>query len=79
MDRYLPFVGSSIGFCEESCELTNPVDVRGLDATLYDFVCRADYGDFTRRVMLLTQRDFEDRVTTSFIDENGTRRIVPCP
>jgi hypothetical protein len=29
--------------CEETCELTNPAKVEGLDATVYDVTCKADH------------------------------------
>jgi len=41
--RYLPFRGLKIDFCEETCSLTNPVDLKEINATTYDFECVADY------------------------------------
>ena len=35
--RYLPFKVLTIDFCEETCTLTNPVDIREINETLYDF------------------------------------------
>lgn len=80
MDRYIPFSGNTISFCEESCSLTAPVAVRGLDATLYDLQCRADYGDIPdERVMLLTQQDPMSGPRTLWVDSGRLLQIVRCP
>jgi hypothetical protein len=81
MERFIPFYGNSIDFCEETCQLTNPTAIRDLNATLYDFVCQGDDGSATGlggRVIVLHQRDWEGKTTTSFIDERETRLIVRC-
>ena len=81
MPRFLPFEGRFIGFCEETCELTNPVNVRGMDAVLYDLSCMADYDSPLEgaRVMLLAQTGWDGRRTMSWIYERDTYDIVPCP
>jgi len=45
MPRHIPFDGNTISFCEETCRLTGPVAVRGIEATLYDLQCSGDYGE----------------------------------
>lgn len=79
MGRYLNFYGNAVDFCESTCELTNPVAVRGLEATLYDFVCRSDNGDYEERVLLMFQTGFDGSRNLSMIDAEQTRSIVPCP
>ena len=80
MPRFLPFEGMSINFCEESCTLNNPVNVRDLEATLYDMECSADYDSpMPGRVMLLSQTRWDGRQQLSFIDRRETLAIVPCP
>lgn len=80
MPRYLPFQGLTIDFCEETCTLTNPVNVRDLDATLYDMTCLADYDSpMPGRVMILSQTSWDGRRQMSFIDRSETMQIVPCP
>ena len=77
--RYIPFIGNSIDFCEETCTLTNPTKIRGLNATLYDFVCRSDSpGGMAGRVMILHQTGFDGNKRTSLVSKNGTRPIVRC-
>ena len=79
-ERYLPFSGLQIGFCEEMCVLTNPVNVRGLEGALFDLACTGDSGDIPdRRVMIIRQTDFSSRTVLSWIDAFETLRIVPCP
>lgn len=78
--RYLPFSGLQIDFCEESCQLTNPVNVRDLDGTLFDLSCVADYpSPPSGRVLILEQTSFTGERALSWIDAVETLAIVPCP
>lgn len=81
MPRFIPFHNMSIDFCEESCKLTNPVGVRGMDAALFDLKCLADSPTPMdgNRVMILRQRTHNGRLTTSWIKRDETLEIVPCP
>ena len=81
MPRFLPFEGGSISFCEATCSLNNPVNVRGINAALYDLSCRADYDTPLdgSRVMILSQTDWYGRTAISWIDERTMYDIVPCP
>ena len=54
--RYLPFKGLMIDFCEETCTLTNPVENREINETLYDFECISDYASPFLSQVLLTLR-----------------------
>ncbi|PIE08533.1 MAG: hypothetical protein CSA73_01540 [Rhodobacterales bacterium] len=40
-----------------SCLLTNPVDVRGMSATLYDAECSGEGATYTERLMLMKSHD----------------------
>jgi hypothetical protein len=79
--RFLAFSGMSIGFCEESCELTNRINIRGLDGALYDLKCRADYATpyDGMRVLILRQSRWDNSSSRWWIDNNKTLEIVPCP
>ena len=78
-DRFIPFDGKSIDFCEETCRLTNPTAVRGLNATLYDFACKSDYPSTEGgRVMILRQNDPTGKTNISMVTEHLTRPIVRC-
>jgi len=78
-DRFIPFDGKSIDFCEETCGLANPTAVRGLNATLYDFVCNSDGpGAEQGRVMILRQKNSSGKSTISLVTEGETRAIERC-
>ena len=80
MPRYIPFAGNTIDFCEESCQLTAPTEVRGMDATLYDLQCSGDYGEIPdMRVMLLTQESPMSGQQSYWIGPQDIFQIVPCP
>lgn len=80
MPRYVPFSGNGIGFCEESCQLTAPTEVRGMDATLYDLHCSGDYGEIPdMRVMLLSQQSEMFGRQSYWIGPQDIFQIVHCP
>ena len=57
MGEQIPVGSGSYNTCEETCTLTNPVPVRGMEATLYDEVCQGDWmenGSMTNRIMFIT-------------------------
>jgi hypothetical protein len=53
--------------------------VKGLDATLYDFVCKSDSPTaMAGRVMILRQKISNDKSTISLVTEGETRPIARC-
>lgn len=82
-DRYIPFYGNGIDWCEESCSLANRVKVTNMSANLYDYTCRSDHaGTVKSRVIILTQTVFENTEKVdkhSFITNSGTLPITLCP
>ncbi len=40
---------------EDTCELTNPVSIRDMDATLFDAVCHGEGGNETSRLMIASE------------------------
>lgn len=80
LDRYVPFYGNSIGWCESGCELSNPVSVTNMKATLYDYTCRSDHAGIERsRAMILTQQGWDGLSKHSFITNKQTLPITRCP
>lgn len=80
MPRFIPFKGLAIDFCEETCALQKPVKVNGLNAVLYNMVCKADYPTkLGGRVMLLEQKGKQNQSTLLFIDKREVRSVVSCP
>lgn len=49
--------GERIFFYETSCLLRNPVDVRGLDAKLYDAECGGEGPSSEKRIMIMRPRE----------------------
>lgn len=79
-DRFLPFYGMTVDSCEETCTLRNPVPIRGLEATLYDRECVADYDTpMEGRVLILSQRDWTGNLRRQIIDDATSYAIVACP
>lgn len=42
---------------DASCEMTRPVNVRDMDAQLFDMVCEGEDAEFTERAMMMTAAD----------------------
>lgn len=74
----VPITGNSFFTCEANCVMENPVQVRGLDATLFDVTCRGDSGTSYDRLMILRTRTETGR-TVFAIGANGPERLIPCP
>ena len=74
--RHLPFRGLTIDFCEETCSLTNPVDINGINATSYDFECVADYTTpFLSRVLLISSNNQSGNAELMFVRSYFLRTI----
>ncbi len=79
-ERFLRFRGLTIDFCEETCTLTAPTAVRGMEATLFDMRCQSDMPtDIGGRVMVLRQTDSSNASRLLFIDRRDVFAIVRCP
>lgn len=46
-------IGNEVVFYETSCALSNPVNVRGMDAYLFDATCTGDGSAYDTRIMLM--------------------------
>lgn len=77
--RYLPFNNMSLDFCEETCTLTNPVDVNGMSATLFELSCIADYDTSLqgRRVFIIEREEYGVRLI-NWIDNRRILSIGRC-
>ena len=65
MGEQIPVGSGSYNTCEEICTLTNPVPVRGMEATFYDEVCQGDWmenGSMTNRIMFIKQSSDQTRM-----------------
>ena len=81
MPRYLPLKGNTISYCEASCDLTNPIKMRGMDGLLYDLSCTTDGSEqHPTNVILLKQKLKNGKEgSMSWIDSAGTFKVVRCP
>ncbi|WP_425099511.1 hypothetical protein [Tropicibacter sp. S64] len=78
-----PFQGGRLAICGSTCRLSNPVNVRNMDATLYDLACStpesAPVTLTSDRVMVIKQTGPSGTASLSFVTENWSAPIVPCP
>ncbi|MCP5073753.1 MAG: hypothetical protein GY947_10730 [Rhodobacteraceae bacterium] len=58
---------------ENSCELTNPVKIRGMSATLYDAVCQGEGESYSYRLMLL-----KTEKGVAFVKDGVVSSLVRC-
>ena len=58
---------------ENECALTNPVAVRGMQATLYDAVCSGEGESYTYRLMLMKTSD-----GIAFVKDGFANRLTRC-
>ena len=81
MPRYLPLKGNKISYCEASCDLTNPIKMRGMDGVLYDLSCTTDGSEQHPTNVILLQQKLKNgkEGSMSWIDSAGTFKIVRCP
>lgn len=72
--------GNSFDLCEESCKLTNPVSVNGLNATLFDAECLSDHaGRNSERMFFLRYMDQMTGAERGLMaSANGTTELFRC-
>lgn len=76
-----PIENGSYGTCEGSCTLSDPVRIRGMDGTLFDQTCFADWmenGSQTQRVLVLKQELFSGDNKFLFVTSNETFELEQC-
>lgn len=66
-----PLTPKRFNTCEERCEIENPTEVRGMNATLYDVECRDDSSSFDYRMLFLEFTDVEGRQRALVIGHYG--------
>jgi len=54
---------------ESTCQLTNPTDIRGMAAILYDAQCSAEGEQYSYRVMLMTHDDGIFVITDAYVSD----------
>ncbi len=56
-DPMLEFSEATFFGYEDTCELTNPVNIRGMEAVLFDAVCHGEGGEDTHRMLITAEDD----------------------
>lgn len=74
----IPIEGNKYGDPESNCTMSNPVSVRGLDATLFDVTCRGEWGSRTQRELLMLYRDTDDQDRLLMVRPNGVAELERC-
>lgn len=63
--------------CEHSCVMENPVEVRGLNAMLWDVTCRGDYSTYSERMLFAwVGKGTEMRLTV--LSNDTVETLWPC-
>ena len=70
--------GDAYGEIEGWCTMANPVEVRDMNATLFDVTCRGDWGSRTDRQLFMLYRDQDDRERLLIVDPYGATEWERC-
>ncbi len=75
----MPIENDSFSTCEQKCEMKDPVNVRDMDALLYDVVCSGEQGSSDpRRMLFIRQTDFRGIVSASIVADDATTKLQRC-
>lgn len=75
---YIPIRDNHFDLCEQSCTMRNQVNVIGLNAKLFDVICRGDSGNSDQRMMFMTYRSFNGEEKGLVVTPSGPRDLVKC-
>jgi hypothetical protein len=70
----LAVIGDSFHGVENTCTLTNPVEVRGMAATLFDAECSGEGEIYGYRLMIMKTPE-----GIAMIEDGYVRNLVACP
>ena len=70
----------AFGTCEESCRLTEPTQVSGMDGVLYNVVCEGDHLErpSKERILLLKYKDDDGKPRAMAVGKHGVEELVRC-
>jgi len=63
---------------ESNCTMSNPRNVRGMNATLFDVTCRGEWGSQTQRELLLLYRNTDVRDRLLIARPDSSAEFVRC-
>ncbi|MCB1390086.1 MAG: hypothetical protein KDK12_13235 [Rhodobacteraceae bacterium] len=74
-DAVVRIQGNRMRYWESGCELSNPVPVNGLDATLYDARCSGEGEEWQTRMMLMLTPEG----TLLHVNRYNAQVLTACP
>ena len=74
----MPIKNGTFGTCEESCEMTNPAKLDGLDATAFDVICKGDYLPEPSKERMIFVRFPGDQTKAAVVDAAGMTELARC-
>jgi hypothetical protein len=72
-----PLTGNKFITCESNCTMSNPVNVRDMDAVIYDVTCSGDWGSRSFR-MFISRYVSGDDVKAVAVGEHGPDELERC-
>ena len=75
----IPITASGFSTCEENCQISNPVAIRGLDATLFDVSCKGDWGGLEYRMIVGEFDDGQGNRRAYIVRPDGPEELERCP
>jgi hypothetical protein len=73
-----PIKNDTFATCEETCQMTNPAKVDGLDATVYDVTCKADHLPEPSKERMIFVRFSGDQSKAAVVDAAGITELTRC-
>jgi hypothetical protein len=78
MGSTIPIENNAYESCESTCTLANPVKVRGLEATLFDVVCKGDWGSSRERMFLSKITNVHGKTKVVVISQTEATELQRC-
>ncbi|MCI5078319.1 hypothetical protein [Oricola sp.] len=78
MGEQKPIAGNSWNECESSCEISAPVKVRGMNASLYDVECKGDWGSSVYRAMFVFTSNSNGGHDLLMVSNNDLVKLEQC-
>ena len=78
MGEMKPIAAYEYSECESTCRLYEPVEIRGMNATLFDRVCEGDWGNRRERVMFTLVGEESNDQHMLLITNVGIEELRKC-
>jgi hypothetical protein len=74
----MPIKHGTFATCEESCEMTNPAKIEGLEATVFDVTCKADHLPEPSHERMIFIHFSGDQELAAVVAEDGITELTKC-